>query len=105
MGLQAYSTPDRSDAIDWKECEDIRVLDDDGHVIYSGPRWMRCARAECGGLVTHGMIRNGGCPCGRMRVVAAWKLSATEKAMLKRGHYPLLDWEYKAIHGNYENHV
>lgn len=87
--------------ISWQDCDDIRVLDDDGQVVYAGPRWVRCARAECNSLVTHGQIQQaGGCICGMRRVVPAWKLTSTEKAGLKRGYYPLLNWEHEAIHGS-----
>ena len=98
MGSQDHEAPEDT-PLSWKDCEDIRVLDDAGNVLYAGPRWMRCTRMECGGLVTHGMVRNGGCPCGQRRVVGAYKLSSTEQWKLKRGHYALLPWEYEAIHG------
>ena len=96
MGDQAAEPIEKP--IHWTDCEDIRVIDK-GEVVYAGPRWLRCTRMECGGLVTHGRIRNGGCPCGQRRVVGAYKLSTTEQWKLKRGHYALLPWEYEAIHG------
>ncbi len=92
-------TPEKDYPPSWRDCEDIRVLDDDGSVLYAGPRWMRCTRIECNALVTHGQIQKGGCVCGQRRVTGAYRLTATEQVMLKRGHYPLLDWEHLAIHG------
>lgn len=83
--------------IRWADCEDLVVRDDEGVVLYSGPKYLRCKRAECSELVTHGMAHAGGCWCGNRRLGVALKLTTTEKALLKRGYYPLCAWEQALI--------
>ena len=87
----------------WYDCEDIRVLDDEGDIIYVGPKWLRCAGPGCGNLVTHGGFEQteGKCPeCGWRRVVPAGKLKPKEKTALKKGRYPLVEWEQRLINGH-----
>ena len=88
--------------IDWTDCnEDIRALDDNGNVIYSGPKWIRCAHIDCGELLTHGMIEKHqrGCVCNGRRVVAVRRLKPEEIEGLQSGKYPLTQWEHDLIHG------
>jgi hypothetical protein len=81
----------------WSECHDLEVYDDAGDLLYAGPRYFRCARQECCHLVTHGMVRQGGCWCGNRKLLVALRLTTEEKSRLKRGYYPLLDWELACI--------
>jgi hypothetical protein len=81
----------------WTDCEDIEVYDEHGTPMYAGPRYLRCARTECNHLVTHGMVRSGGCWCGNRKLIVPMRLSTEEKSLLKRGYYPLVRWEYEAI--------
>lgn len=81
----------------WSKCEDVRVLDDDGAVIYSGPKYLRCKRSECNGLTTHAMAHQGGCWCGNRRLGVALRLTTEERSLLKRGYYPLCAWELELI--------
>lgn len=89
--------PDDASPVHWAVCEDIRVLTDDGAVLYAGPKYLRCKRAECASLVTHGMTHAGGCFCGNRRLGVALRLTAQERALVKRGYYPLCDWEVVLI--------
>lgn len=93
-----YQVPPKDTPIQWDECEDIRVTDDEGAVLYNGPRYLRCKRAECRCVVTHGMVIEGGCWCGNRRLEACATLTAAERGLLKRGYYPLVAWEQEAIH-------
>ena len=62
------------------ECGDVIVRNDDGQIIFSGPRFLRCGYAECNSLVTHGMIQeHGGCVCGGKRVRQAVKVTPDEE--------------------------
>lgn len=81
----------------WDECADVRVIADDGEVLYNGPRYMRCTRPECLLLVTHGMIEQGGCWCGNRRLAVSLRLTVVERERLKAGYYPLNFWERVAI--------
>lgn len=86
---------------EWSECEDIRVLGDDGQIIYTGPKWLRCAGPACGEIVTHGMFEkhDGRCgSCGWRRVTPATRLKPQEIEALRRGEYPLVEWEKRLIH-------
>jgi hypothetical protein len=84
--------------IDAYTCEDVRVLTDDGALIYSGPKYHRCLRPECLLLVTKGMIKaSGGCWCGNRRLGVALKVTTREAVRLKQGYYPLATWEAELI--------
>ena len=84
--------------VQWDEVGDIRVLDDDGQVLYAGPQYLRCLRQECTLVVTHGMIqRYGGCWCGNRRVAVGLRLRQAEKARLKAGYYDLAPWEVELV--------
>ncbi len=94
MNLQ---TNDKTGPLLWSDCEDIEVYSDEQQLLYAGPRYLRCTRSECHELVTQGMVQKGGCWCGNRRLYVAFRLTTTEKAMLKRGYYPLLIWEASQI--------
>jgi|GEM_PF-3833780 len=81
----------------WDVCEDIKVFDDEGKLIYTGPRYMRCGRPECLQLVTHGQIALGSCVCGNRRLRPALMLSEQERLGLRRGAYVLCPWELVAV--------
>jgi hypothetical protein len=91
------ATPAKDYPVRWTECEDLDIFDDDGVLVFSGPRYFRCSRAECCHLVTHGMIRQGGCWCGNRRLTVAMRLTKVEKEHLQQGYYPLVKWEWDAI--------
>lgn len=81
------------------ECFDVRVRDDDGVVIYSGPRFLRCQRIDCGALITHGMIQElGACMCGSRRVRAAVNIMPEEEAALSNFTLPMLPWERECMY-------
>lgn len=88
----------RQGPVSWTDCEDLEVFDDAGHLLFAGPRYFRCARAECRLLVTHGMVAQGGCWCGNRRLAVALRLTLEEKGLLKRGYYALIPWEVEQIH-------
>lgn len=81
----------------WTDCEDLEIYDDHGQLIWAGPRYLRCTRAECVHLVTHGMVRTGGCWCGNRRLGVALRLKKDERDKLQQGYYPLCQWEYEQI--------
>lgn len=81
----------------WTDCEDLEVYSNTGQMLFAGPRYFRCTRIECHQLVTHGMVAQGGCWCGNRRLGVALRLTVEEKALLKRGYYPLVEWELLAI--------
>jgi hypothetical protein len=81
----------------WTDCEDLEIFDDEGALIFAGPRYFRCSRAECCHLVTHGMVRAGGCWCGNRRLIVAMRITKSEAEKLKQGYYPLVVWEWLAI--------
>lgn len=81
----------------WWQCEDIEIFDDGGQLVYAGPRYYRCTRAECTSLVTNGMVRTGGCFCGNRRIGVALRLTKVEKERLAQWYYPLVSWEYGQI--------
>lgn len=86
--------------MDW-ECRDIILYDDDGVAVYSGPRFLRCSRhAECGQLVTHGLLQQAGqCSCGNRKFNPALKVSLAERVSIIDGVIPVLDWERSMIEG------
>lgn len=79
------------------DCGDIRIRDDNGSVLFEGPRFLRCTHSECGELITHAMIQGGGCTCGGRRVKPAVKVKDKEKTALILGEYPLLAWEWELL--------
>lgn len=81
----------------WDECGDLEVRDEWGKLVYAGPRYFRCSRGTCLHLVTHGMVAQGGCWCGNRRLAVAHRLTTEERALLKRGYYPLVAWEVEQI--------
>ena len=81
------------------ECFDVRVRDDDGNIIYSGPRFLRCQRIDCGALVTHGMIQElGSCMCGSRRMRAAVNVMPEEKTAIENMALPMLPWERECMY-------
>ncbi len=96
-GFARLDTNMRSGELRWTDCEDIELRDDDGEIVYSGPRYFRCSRTECSALVTHGMVRTGGCWCGNRRLIVPIRLTTEEKSLLKRWYYPLVQWEAAQI--------
>lgn len=88
--------PVRTDPIQWAEPEDI-IVTDQGQVLYSGPKYVRCTRIECLSLVTQGMVQQGGCWCGNRRVGVVHLLTKAERRRLKAGYYPLTTWEQVLI--------
>lgn len=91
-------TPHAGKPVRWDEVGEIRVLDDNGQVLYAGPQYLRCLRQECLLVVTHGMMqRYGACWCGNRRVNVALKVRQAEKAHLKAGYYELTPWEVDLI--------
>lgn len=83
--------------MDQFECGDILVRNDDGSILYRGPRFLRCPLSECGRLVTHGQVQEGGCICGGRRFRAAVKVTEVEQKQLLAGAFPLVEWEKKAL--------
>lgn len=87
--------------LQWWQCEDIEIFDDEGQLIYAGPRYFRCTRPECiatdHSLITHGMVRSGGCFCGNRRIGVALRLTKVEKERLAQWYYPLVSWEHGQI--------
>ena len=82
----------------WDDCrDDVEVRDEWDQVLWVGPRYLRCTRQECHTLVTHGMIAQGGCWCGNRRLVGALRLTTEERALVKRGYYPLTPWEIEQV--------
>ena len=87
---------------DWWQCGDIRVIDDAGETVYTGPKWVRCAyQVECGQIVTSQQVSdNGGCPgCGGKKLVAAIKLRQEEIEEIQAGRVPLCEWERELVFG------
>lgn len=79
---------------DWYECHDIDVRDDDGNIIYTGPKFMRCVYPECNSLVTQGKIdESGTCYCGGRKMRAAVRVTEEERGEILTGKRPLNDWE------------
>ena len=80
----------------WYDCTDIDVFDDDGVLIYRGPKFLRCMANECQGIVTQGMIEEiGKCGhCGFRKTRSATKLSRDEVNDFLTGKYPLNEWEH-----------
>lgn len=97
FGVQLQETPAKAYPPRWNECDDLEVRNEWAQIIWAGPRYLRCTRMECHSLVTHGMIAQGGCWCGNRRLTVALRLTTEEKAMLKRGYYPLVPWEVEQI--------
>ena len=83
--------------IQWGQCEDIIVRDNDGDVIYNGPKYLRCSRQQCNIIVTQAMVRSGGCWCGNRRLIPAIRLTAAERMQVKSGYFPLSAWEVELI--------
>jgi hypothetical protein len=78
----------------WFDCVDVEIHDDDGQLVYSGPKFLRCMADECGQLVTHGMLAEyGSCSCGFRRVRPATVITRDEKSGLLNGKYLLNEWE------------
>ena len=88
-------------------CGDIIERDADGRIIFSGPRFLRCANvAECGRLLTIAERAEGPCKgCGGVRFVAARRLTDADKAALLGGQHTLLDWELKYIFPEFRDEV
>lgn len=97
FGVQLEESKNAGKPLSWHDCEDLEIYDDTGELLYAGPRYFRCSRHECSHLVTHGMVRQGGCWCGNRRLVVALRLTTEEKSLLKRGYYPLCQWEAEVI--------
>jgi hypothetical protein len=75
-------------------CGRIEVKDAGGLVIYRGPSFVRCVQFSCRKMVTNGYIeRHGHCYCGGRRFQDAVGLLPTEIEGLRRGDYPLNEWE------------
>jgi hypothetical protein len=83
-GVHLQESPPKDYPPRWDECDDIEIKDDTGAVVYVGPRYFRCTRVECHGLVTHGMLAQGGCWCGNRRLTVALRLTSEEKLRLKQ---------------------
>lgn len=93
IGRPPPEKPVDDSPVDWAVCEDVMVREDDGTLLYNGPKWLRCGREECLKLVTHGQIQQGGCVCGNRRLRPALQLKPMEKVWLKMGLLPLTGWE------------
>ena len=87
----------RTGPLRWTDCEDLRVLNDHGDVIYNGPKYFRCRQTDCHELVTHWIVEQGGCVCGSRRLEPAYRLRPDEEERLRTGYYPLVSWEVEAI--------
>lgn len=84
----------------WYDITDIEVKNDDGLVLYNGPKFLRCVYSECGRIVTHGQLEKDGegqCACGGRKTRAAVLLTQDEKNGLMKGKYLLNEWETKMI--------
>ena len=84
----------------WYDCVDIVVKDDDGEIIYDGPKFLRCAYpSDCGSIVTHGWLdqNDGHCYCGGRKFRAALMLKPEEQRALMMGKHPLNEWETKMV--------
>lgn len=95
--VNLQDSPRAGQPVRWSDCDDLEVYDDDGVLQYAGPRYFRCERQECRHLVTHGMVRQGGCWCGGRKLIVPMRLTTEEKSLLKRGYYPLVQWEQEQI--------
>ncbi len=73
----------------WRQCGDVYIKG----VIERAPRYLRCLKAGCNRLVTHGQVSMGGCACGNRKLAPALSLSYIEAILLKIGWFPLADWE------------
>jgi hypothetical protein len=83
-------------------CGVIRVLDGDTK-IYEGPSFFRCELKECRKLVTSGYIeQHGTCYCGARRLRDAVLLTPEEEEALRRGDYPLVEWEREFVRAEIE---
>lgn len=84
----------------WWECGDIRVYSDQGEVLYSGPKFVRCEEYGCRAIVTDGQLKaHGACECGMRRFRPALKLTDDEKRKFLSHSYILSEWEEKMIFG------
>lgn len=72
----------------WRACTDL--IDPEGV-----PRWFRCLK--CNEIVTHGLVRQGGCVCGNRRLQPARELTWWEIVQLKLGRFPLTEQERAAV--------
>lgn len=74
--------------------QDIKVVDDDGTLLYEGPPFVRCEQYGCRKLVTQGQIeKDGACLCGGRKLAPAMALLPQEIEDLYAGLYPLVEWE------------
>jgi len=75
-------------------CGDIRVFDDDEHLIYEGPTFLRCEEHGCRKMVTNGYLtKHGACSCGGRKFKNALVLTPDETQGLINGDYELNEWE------------
>jgi len=90
-----------SEQTDWFVCGDVKIMDDDGSVIYAGPNFLRCMNTECGSLVTHGGYQaDHACrKCGNRRLKPCQILSEEEIRDLRNYAYKLTWWEEEMIFG------
>lgn len=79
----------------WYDCIDIRVTDDDGQVLYDGPKFLRCQYTECAEIATQGWLEehDGHCYCGGRKFRPALLLTTEEKRAFMNGKYSLNAWE------------
>ena len=85
--------------MNWYDCVDIEVIDDDGNIIYDGPKFIRCTYvADCGFVVTQGYLQEHGCCyCGGRKFAPARVIKPEERERLLSDETPKTEWEAMMI--------
>lgn len=84
------------------ECYDVKVFDDDGALIYQGPRFYRCTAAVCGNALhtVRQINEDGGCRiCGMTKFMPAVRLLPDEEFEVASGMYRMHPWEQDILRG------
>jgi hypothetical protein len=84
------------------ECYDVKVWDDDGTLVYQGPRFYRCTASVCGNALhtVRQISEGGGCRvCGMTKFMPAVKLLPEEQQALMAGTYKMHPWEVAILEG------
>lgn len=78
----------------WYDITDIQIKDDEGIIVFSGPKFQRCFYHECGKLVTYGYLEeHQSCFCGGRKFRVPSVLTEVERQDLLSGAYPLTELE------------
>jgi hypothetical protein len=88
--------------MDWTDITDVRITDEDGNVLYEGPKFLRCYYNECLSIVTQGQINlHGRCAsCGGRKFRQTVLLKQNEIMDLSSGKHVLAQWEKEMIDGS-----